>query len=306
MPIKLIVIFLYIVNNCFSQVKPQPTRFDRFVHKPKITWAAYASDTFSFTGFNEFLLRRLELKQIKASLPVDSRSAEADQIKYVSFDSINRVFFDEDAEKKIDSTTFKITEVTQILYIKDGKLKSYIPWVTPAVPTYISTGTYIGERFYFNTAYNYKYDHKPRKRHKPVFLGRTSKMIRLDDPANKLKEMYGQNLLTAAWSHISGSGTTVYTADGIHKLDPTSINIVGGKRQMQPVPIYDSTSRSTINKYIVAEGPEVTGEYTHVQLVQDWYYAQKRNIMINYIREMVVYMTREKKETVPVLKLVFK
>lgn len=307
MTTKLIVIFLLISNNSFAQFKPQPTQFDKFVYKPKIEWAAYASDTFSFAGFNNLLLGRFHKKQIKASLPVESRTAGSNKIKYVTIDSIDKVFFDEDTDhKKIDTAEFKITEVTQILYIEEGKLKSYIPWITPTVPTYISTGTYIGERFYFNTAYNYKYNYKPRKRTKPVFLGQTKKMVKLDEPANKLKEMYGRNLLEIIWSHIPGTGTTLYTADGIYKLDPGIINITDGHKQLQPVPVYDSASKSTINKFIVAEGETVTGQYTHVQLLQDWFYDQKKNIVFSYISEMYVYLKEADKNAAPVFKLVFK
>ncbi len=317
---KLIVIFLFIGNSSFAQFKPLPTQFDKFVNKPKIEWAAYASDTFNFAGFNNLLLNRLHKKQIKASLPVDSRTPLANKIEYALIDSIDKVFFYEEDDyamdslgnvirvtkprKKIDSAEFKITEVMQILYIEDGKLKSYVPWVTPTVPTYISTGTYVGERFYFNTAYNYKYDYKPRKRHTPDFLGQTKKMLKFDAPADKLKEMYGRNLLETLWPQLLQNGTEFYAVDSNKKINPQEIDITTGYKQPLLVPHYDSAG--TIYKYSVIYQTITPAQFTAVQLVQDWYYDHKKNIVFSYIRDMYVYLKEDDKNASPVFKLVFK
>ncbi len=320
MTTKLIVIFLLLCNSSFAQVKPQPTQFDKFVNNPKIEWAAYASDTFNFTGFNSLLLNRLYKKQIKASFPVESRTPPANKIEYALIDSIDKVFFYEEDDyamdssgnvirlnkprKKIDTARFKITEITQVLYIEDGKLKSYIPWVTPTVPTYISTGSYIGERFYFNTAFNYQYNYKPRKRNKTIFLGQTKKMVKLDAAADKLKEMYGRNLLETLWPQLLQNGTEFYAVDSNKKINPQEIDITTGYKQPLLVPHYDSAG--TIYKYSVIYQTIAPAKFTAVQLVQDWYYDHKKNMVFSCIREMYVYLKEADKNASPVFKLVFK
>lgn len=322
MTTKLIVIFLLTGNFSIAQLKPQPTRFDKFVHKPTIEWAAYASDTFSFAGFNNLLLERLQKKQIKASLPLESRTGGVNHIKYSELDTINNAFYGDNVDYMMDSmgnevsvkkpipkkdtSNFKITEVTQILYIENGTLKSYIPFITPTLPVFISTGNYIGEQYYFTTGFNYKFNKKARKKNKLLFLSQTKKMITLNPErsTDKLKEMYGRNLLETVWAHIPEVGTALFSVDG-YKLNYEEINISGPYIKPQPVPIYDSTSKSTIIKYI-AVGSAFSGQYTHVQLLQDWYYDQKKNIVFSNIREMYVYLKEADKDIEPVFKLVFK
>ncbi len=321
---NLIILLLLLSNISFAQNGPRPTQFDKFVNKPNIQWAAYASDTFNFTkaDLNNLLLNRIEKNEIKASLPVESRTSGADQIKYSKLDSINNAFYGDNVDYMMDSmgnevsikkpipkkdtSNFKITEVTQILYIENGTLKSYIPFVTPMLPVYMSTGNYIGESFYFTTGFNYKYNYKHRKKNKLISLGQTKKMLRLNppQPTDKLKEMYGCNLFETLRPYILENKIEVYTVDGKHKLNPQEIDIAAGNTQPMPIPVYDSTAK--VSKYIVGEGSTVYGQFTDVQLVQDWYYDRKKNMVFSSIRELFVYSKEGDKEPVPVLKLGFK
>ena len=306
---KLTVIFLLLTNISSAQNKPQPTRFDKFVNNPKIEWAAYASDTFNFDNadLNNLLLNRLTKNEIKASLPIESRTIQANKIIFIPKDSVKLIF-----NTNIDTSRFNLTEVTQILYIENGKLKSYIPWVTPTLPVFLSTGKYIGETFYFNTAYNFKYNCKPRKNNKLILLGRTKKMINLDpsQPTDKLKEMYGNNLLKILWPRVLKNEIEAFSPDGNRKLKPEELNITLTYDQPVITPIYDSTSRSTVLKYNIVADPIDTKRFTDVQLIKDWYYDYKKNKVFSDIKEMVLYLSKfnktEDKEPVPVLKLVFK
>ncbi|MBK6634962.1 MAG: hypothetical protein IPG38_12210 [Chitinophagaceae bacterium] len=200
---QLTVLLLLLSNTSIAQNKPHPTQFDKFINKPGIQWAAYASDTFNFdrADLNNRLLNRLTKKEIKASLPLDSRTTSVNNIKYIPLDSINSVYFGASTgmDNKIDTTRFLITEITQILYVEKGILKSYIPFVTPALPVYLSSGKYLGESFYFNTAYNYKYNRKFRKKNKLIFLGQTTSMLKndLEQSKDQLKTMYGK----IYWKH---------------------------------------------------------------------------------------------------------
>ena len=209
----------------------------------------------------------------------------------------------------IDTSKFNLTEVTQILYVENAKLKSYIPWVTPTLPIFLSSGKYIGETFYFNTGYNFKYNCKPRKKNKLVFLGRTKKMINLDppQPTDKLKEMYGNNLLKTLWPMVLKNEIEAYAVDNNRKLKSEELNISLSFDQPVITPLYDT--RGNVIDYKIILDQIDPKRFTNVQLIQDWYYDYKKNKIFSNIKEMVLYLSKfsktEEKDSVPVLRLVF-
>lgn len=325
---KLQVIFLFICNSSFAQYDPQPTRFDKFVNKPKIVWAAYASDTFNFAAadLNNLLLSRLGKKQIKVSLPIESRTSGANQIIYTIQDSIDIAFYGDNEDVVMDSlgkvvtqkrtfpqkdtSNFKLTEITQILFVENGTLKSYIPFVTPTLPVFTSSGTYIGERFYFTGCFNYKYNCNPRKKNKLIFLSQTKKMIKLnpEPSSDKLKEMYGQNLLQTLWPYVLNNKIKAFSVDSKLLLKPEELNMNLANTQPTISPIYDSNGN--VVKYNINADPIDPKIFTDVQLVQDWYYDYRKNKVFSYVKEIVLYLSKfnEKEDNKPVsvLKLVFK
>jgi hypothetical protein len=227
-------------------------------------------------------------------------------------DSLGNVVSKKRPIPKKDTSNFKITEVTQILFIENGTLKSYIPFVTPTLPVFMSTGKYIGERFYFTSCYNYKYNYKPRKRNKPIFLLQTRKMIKLDvaEPGDKLKEMYGRNLLETLWPYVLKNEIEAFSINGNRKLKQEELNVTLASEWPSIAPIYDSTSVSTILEFKVIANAIDSKRFTDAEMVQDWYYDHKKNKIISNIKEIVLYLSKfnktEEKETVPVIKLVFK
>ena len=320
---KLTLIFLFASQVLFAQNKPLPTQFDKFVNKPGIEWAAYASDTVNFTsaGLNNLLLKRISKNEIKASKPVESRTAETDKITYCPLDSIDQAFYGDRIDIMMDSTgtqyfmkrevpekdssNFKRTEVTQILYIEKGKLKSYIPFITPTLPVYMSTGKYIGERFYFTSCYNYTYNNKPRYKSKLIFLTQTKKMISLATTQNdQLKEMYGQNLVEAIWPHVLKNKIDVFAIKDNWKLKREELDISIAVNEPILVPIYDSAGN--VISYVVTSKPVDMNRFTDVQLVQDWYYDHKRNKIYSNIKELILLLKKDDKEMAPVLRLVFR
>jgi Gliding motility associated protein GldN len=292
----------------FAQHKPYPTRFDKFVIKPGIEWAAYASDTFDFerADLNNLLLSRLMKNEIRASLPIESRTREANDIRFVSKDSVKLVF-----NEIIDTSKFKLTEVTQMIYVEKGKLKCYVAWVTPAIPLFLSTGKYIGEKFYFNTCYNFKYNSIYRKKNKLTYLSRTKKKMSLDpgQGADKLKEMYGNNLLKTLWPRVLENKIAAYGFVDNRKLMPEELNVTLAYEMPAITPIYDSTSGGTVVRFDMVSGPIDSKRFTDLELVQDWYYDRKKNRVYSEIKEMILYLRKSNKTTVkdpePVLKLVF-
>ncbi|MBK9485773.1 MAG: hypothetical protein IPO01_11390 [Chitinophagaceae bacterium] len=320
---KLTLIFLFASQVLFAQNKPLPTQFDKFVNKPGIEWAAYASDTVNFTsaGLNNLLLKRISKNEIKASKPVESRTAETDKITYCPLDSIDQAFYGDHIDIMMDSTgtqyfmkrevpekdssNFKRTEVTQILYIEKGKLKSYIPFITPTLPVYMSTGKYIGERFYFTSCHNYTYNSKPRNKSKLIFLTQTKKMISLATTQNdQLKEMYGQNLVEAIWPHVLKNKIDVFAIKDNWKLKREELDISIAVNEPILVPIYDSAGN--VISYVVTSKPVDMNRFTDVQLVQDWYYDHKRNKIYSNIKELILLLKKDDKEMAPVLRLVFR
>jgi len=308
------VLILLISQVSFAQIKPIPTQFDKFVTKPGIQWAAYASDTFNFdhAGLNNLLLNRLTKNKIKASLPVESRTAAVNNIKYVPIDSVNIAYFGEanGSGNQIDTARFLVTEITQIVYVEKGILKSYIPFVTPALPVYLSSGKYLGESFYFNTAYNYKYNRKLPKRNKLIFLGQTTSMLKpgLAQTKDQLKTMYGKNLLETLWPYVLENKIELFSVESNSKLTAGELDLNLAFVDPQIAPIYDSVGN--ILRYEVGGGTGEPERFTHAQLVQDWFYDHKRNRIFAQNREMILCTRKPAapgdKEPVPVFKLVFK
>ena len=322
---KLTLIFLFANQILFAQNKTQPTPFDKFVTKPGIEWAAYASDTVNFTSadLNNLLLKRISKKEIKASKPVESRTDGTDKITYSPLDSIDQAFYGDRIDILMDSTgtqyflkrdvpekdssNFKRTEVTQILYVEKGKLKSYIPFITPTLPVYMmSSGQYIGERFYFTSCFNYAYNSKPRNKSKLIFLTQTKKMIGLTTTqrADQLKEMYAQNLVEPLWPYVLKNEIDVFAIKDNRKLKPEESDISLTMNEPIIIPIYDSVG--TVISYVVTSKPVDMNRFTDVQLLQDWYYDQRRNKIFSNIKEIILFVKKDDKETAPVLRLVFR
>lgn len=323
---KLTLIFLLTSHILFAQNKT--TQFDKFVSKPGIEWAIYASDTINFTNadLNNLLLKRISKNEIKASLPVESRTAETDKITYSPLDSIDQAFYGDRLDILMDSTgtqyflkrdipekdssNFKRTEVTQILYIEKGKLKSYIPFITPTLPVYMSTGGYIGERFYFTSCFNYTYNNKPRNKSKLIFLTQTKKMIKLDIPesTHRLKEMHGNNLLQTLWPYVLENKIDAFYPDSSRKLKPEELNVNLAYNEPLLIPLYDD--EGVVVGYRAITDPIDTKKFTDIQLLQDWYYDHKKNKVYSNIKEVVLYLSKfnkkEVEEPVPVLRLVFR
>lgn len=127
----------------FSQ---EPTQFNKFINQPAIQWAADFTDTirFSDTNLSELLRKRFHAKEIKASLPQRAPL----KINYVNEQTIDQSIFHSIADTLLDSngnvttrhTIYHYQEtdrnsdlihLTQILFIENGRLRSYVPYAAP-------------------------------------------------------------------------------------------------------------------------------------------------------------------------------
>ncbi len=323
-------ILLLLSNASFAQLPTQQivTRFDKFINKPEIEWAAYINDTIRFESLslNRILLTRLAKEEIKASMPVGSGSAEADQIKYSKkkdidlikfpvneiaiFDSKGNIVRTEHSVQKIDTASFTLTDATQILFIENGQLKTYTPWVATMLPVITSTGVYLGDGEYFSTCFNFNYNYQADKKNKILFLSQSKRKIRLDsfDIRSKLKELYGRNVIQTLWPYILKNKFEIFdcTKNRNIKAKELDADLINGKIQ---VPLYDSIGNMVGTKFLQqALSPD---GFTSLELIQDWYYDQTKNIVFNTVRELYLYAKKwtaegEAKEATPILKIVFK
>lgn len=306
---KLTTLLLLLSNYCFGQ---QPslqmaTRFDRFINKPGIEWAAYISDTVRFekVNLNKMLFTQLAKNEIKASLPVGSGTSETEQIRYLKKKEIDLIkfrgnevaVFDESGNMtetknslpQLDTASLTLTDVTQILYIENGQLKTYVPWVSTMLPVITSLGVYLGEGDYFSTCFNYKYNYQVPKQDKITRLGDTRRKISLDsfDVRKKLKELYGRNLVQSLWPHIQNDRFKIFdctTNERIKAVELDASMITGAKL---PVPVYDSNG-TQVGSRIVQEALLPDG-FASITLVEDWYYNHTGNIVFTTIKEMYLY-----------------
>jgi hypothetical protein len=331
--ILLTTLLLLLCNTGFTQYYTQPnaTIFDKFINQPQVEWAAYANDTVRFDKYNlnHVLIERLKRKEIKASLPIESGLSETNRIKFLLIDSIDNTLlsplhryvavYDSDGnaipsktkieQYDLDTSALTLSAITQIIYIENGKLKTYVPWVSPTViPVVTSSGISLGYGNYFSSCFNYQYNYQPAKQNKISFLSQTKKIIRLDTSAGpaRLKELYGRNLAETLWPYVLANKFTLYKAADDRKIKVSELNssLVDNKI---PVPVYDANGNVSSVVYTEPFNPN---SFTRMELVQDWYYDHTKNIVFNKINAAYLYAKKrmpeeQPKEGTPILKIVF-
>lgn len=215
---RLTLSILILSNSCIAQsfIKASPTKFDKFVSYKKIQWAAYANDTITFDSFklNHELYNRFQKGDIKISDPLSRKNLMAgNPIVYLNKKQLALKAYppglsaeEMDPQKpqnRIDENSAAIN-VQQIIYVADGKLYSYIPWVSPRLSIYTSYNKFIGTSEYFSTAINDKHNFRSSKRDKLLFLKTTKKKILIDDipRTDLLKQLDGTNVLEAIWEYL--------------------------------------------------------------------------------------------------------
>ena len=330
---KLTLLFLLFNYPSFAQLPLQqtPTQFDKFINSPAIEWAAYINDTIRFDnpGLNKILSLRFAKNEIKASFPVGSGSYQANQIRYEKkkeidhmtvhphdmpiYDSAGTLAGKNKMERdKIDTPDFTLTDVTQILYIQNGQLKTYVPWVATMIPIVTSFGLFLGNAEYFSTCFNFNYNSTATSKDKIIFLPQSRKRIRLDsfDVKSKLKELYGLNLIQSLWPYILKNNFQIYSVEKKRILKVSELNTsLVNKTGPLPIPEYDSLG----NQHPRFTQPDALSPaiFTTLDLLQDWQYDKTKNMVFATNREMVLYAKKwtadgESVEATPILKIIIK
>lgn len=325
----ILLVLVTIYTSASAQFQPTPTQFDTFINRPSVEWASYANDTirFKIPHFNKLLITRLANREIKAALPVYSGTSDVNNITFLKIDSIEgRILyplpglplFDSNEINlsanikteafKIDTSGPGLTDVTQILFIEKGLLKSYIPWVSPKVVIIAtSNGVPLGKGDYFLTCFNFNYNYLPNKKNIITYLSQTNRKISLDtiEKENKLKELYGRNLIETLWPYIVKNKYTIYLAGSNKKINANEITT--DLIEALTVPVFDSSGNMTGK---VVKEPLNPGLFTIAELLQDWYYDHTKNIVFNNIKSLVLFAKKWDSQTGfikprPILKIVF-
>jgi hypothetical protein len=341
MKLLLAFLFLSILHTCFSQDNYQgekPSVFDTFIKRSTIEWAAFADDTVRFNtpNLSDLLIKRMENREIKTMYPIRrddyirnyydyytlpfiefTTTKENHQMFYpccidYMYDSLGRVLGDtvQKPRRKIDDRTYDLLWATQILYIENGQLKSYIPWVAPTFSAIVAE-QFLGVDTYFGTCLNFKYNFKPASNDNIIFLGETKRMVLYDSvfKTETLKQTYGRNLLQSIWAYVAAGKINVYNSATNKKVLPQDLDYFSLSSQPYSVALYDSFGNEIGTKY---KNPNPIPYYiTEVEIVQQWYYNYTKNIVTCKIPGMFLYAGRDDnnnpvKADKPVLKILFK
>ena len=316
MPFKLTLSLLIICNYSFSQMGGfrSPTKFDRFIRLEKIQWAAYANDVIRFDTYNlsDELFKRFQKGEIKISEPLSRDSIMAgNKIVYLDKRELELRSFAPGADinsnptNRIDSNSSSVINIEQILYVANGKLYSYVPWVSPLISVYTSRDMLIGTSEYFTSCINTKYDFKSAKRDKLIFITSTKKKILIDSipRINMLKQLYGINMLDAVWEGVVNGRNEIIDVSTGQKTSFENLkfyDFTGGSVQ---VPVYDSMGNVTAYK---TEGVAVrAAQFDQVEITQNWFYNYTKNRVVNSIPDITLFFRNYSGERMPFIKIKF-
>jgi hypothetical protein len=311
----LFILFICLSNSCLAQLPLNaPSQFDKFITDPKIEWAMYNMDSIHFKGQNlsELLRTKFEKKEIKATLAIEIIPPLNQKIIFYSkdeidfqlfhqhdvpmFDSLGNLIKQTPEQKKsipfnlFDNGSYNVVDMCQLFYIEHGILKSYVPFVSPKISITTSNGIFLGYSNYFSTCFNYSHHYKPRSGNKVIFLSQTKKMILQDSMywSGKLKELYGRDLIRTLWPYLLNKKLNIANVETNKKLAIEDIIKDVALNDPARNPSYDSMLlMNIINPY--TENLTLS-HITSLEVVQDWFYDQTKNIVFNKVRELHVNM----------------
>ncbi len=309
----MIKIIASLIISLLWQTSFSQNMFTKFIENKSVQWAVNMNDTFHFANPNLSLILRNKFNaaQIKVSSIEDDKNIS--KINYASKDAvISRIAPDNkitriDAQGNVseimayadnplfssyyfDAQTNDLVEIQQILYLQSGRLKSYIPWVSPKYSVYTSWGEKLGVANVFNTAFNKQRKTAASLKKKVQLLGSTKTMMRLDTSKNMLKQLYAQNLLQALWPHLHKKQYEIYRADSAIKIPFEKINKTLVDTQQINIPQYDAEGNITAYKILTQQDqPLELSSITGVEIIQHWFYKAKKNIVFNTIEQLVLY-----------------
>jgi hypothetical protein len=271
------------------------------------------TDTFHFGNPNLSLLIRERLSKgaIKAVLPAEEKTG--DKIKYAGTEEIRARIAPNKEVKVIDSEgnvtativeakdplldsryfdeqTRDMVEIPQVFYIESGKIRSYIPYFSAKYSVSTSWGQKLGISNAFNTGFNTDRSLSSSVKKRASLVAATKTMIRLDTLQSQevLKQLYGQNLLKALWPHLHKKHFEIFRVDSMKKIPFEKLHI--GLVSQINVPIYrEDGSLEGTTKYPVENLPLLPAAIGKMEVVQNWYYNERKNILFSNITELILF-----------------
>ena len=326
------IIFLFL----YSHSVMSQDKYTKFVEKTSVLWAADISDTFHFSKPNLSLLlrERLNKGEIKTSI-IENELAVTDQKEPTLQDIINRIApgrlkqmtdkngiissIVKEVENPLQSPIYfdyqtnDLLEVRQVLYIQSGKLRSYIPWLSPKYSVYTSWGEKLGIANAFSTGFKICRHSKKSTRKKSIFFGNTTTKISLDTSAKikMIKQLYGYNLLEALWPNLDKNYYKIYQANSSFSISFSKLTESLLNAAVMTVPVFKAEANANTQQTKLPDQLFTAASFTSIELVQDWFYNQKLNSVHTTITHIILNALqwnngiRKTKES-PVLKIMLK
>jgi hypothetical protein len=318
MSIKLTLFIILLSHYSHAQIKGirSATRFDKFIKGQKIQWAAYTGNVIISDKYNltDELYKRFHKDEIKISLPINRDSLMAyDKISYLNKLGLQQRSYAPGSDyskptNRLDSQSLSTINVEEILYVADGKLYSYIPWISPRISIYTSRDIFLGTSEYFSSCINSKYNFKSSKRDKLIYLASTDRRILIDSfqRTDLLKQFYGINILEAIWKEVMNDKNEITDLRNGEKTLAKNIQVYSFPNLLT-IPVYDSLGNiiaSTV--YNEAISPSL---FQQMEISQNWYYNYTKNILTNTITDITLFVGKSfynSGELNPFIKITFK
>lgn len=333
---SIFLLFVLFTNDATAQSdydQGKLTELNKFVLEKDIEWAIYKNDSL-FTDkpdLKKMLIDKALAKKIKVFRPLPEGSILENNIKFKdtsnlgfiwSYDEYSEVIcnlpmFDADGNAPIpnkDDDKINLNEpkgelgLSQILYIKNGVLKSYISRISPRFFFITIQGLNLGKAYHFSTALNSKTENFNSKNDKIIFIKKTTSEIFVDsiEKYNKLKELYGRNLIETLWPYIEKEKIALYTYPGNKKLSFTEMRekYLLNKKHFD-IPVFDSTGFQTGT--IDAVNESIPNVFNKITITQQWYYNETKNIVFCKIPSAILSIPKlnEADNTLHEIKIVF-
>ncbi len=326
--VKTLLLFLIVYSNrAAAQIAmiTGKSSLNNFIEKTSVEWAAYSNDTATLPAFTAQLLGKFITGKIKGMVPAEQGTTAENNPKWLTPKELENILvpatdsmYGDNQIKQVrrDPATdlpkvFErpVTEFYQILYIENGKLRSYISRVSPKTEVYTSTGLYLGRRESVSFCMNTKYNAVAGKNDRLLSLGKFTKTIYADSLSSydMLKVLYSKNLIATLWSGIFANQISVFLPNGKDRIIPTKLlsGDYPGADQIN-VPVYDSTGNPVGNRVIKSELNMQS--FVRADITEELWYDETRNIVIYRIPELMLFKktyTSSGEELVPAFRLVF-
>ena len=317
-----LTLFLLISTSSFAQTTStrSPIKFDKFINNEKIQWAAYTNNTLPLDKYNltDELYRKFQDGKIKISLPISRDSLmQGGNIIFINKTELDKRSFppgiipsDFNLQKptnRVDSNS-ALVNVEEILYVANGKLHSYIPWISPKISVYTSRDLFIGTSEYFSSSINTKYNFTPSKKDKLIFIKATKKKILIDSipHTEMLKQLYGVNILEAIWDDVMNDKNEIVDVNSGQTISLQNLPRYNFANSIT-IPVYDSLGNIIAsNNYNL---PVTPSHFQQIEITQDWFYDYTKNIVTNNITDITLFVRSKNFDEVvlkPYVKITFK